>query len=78
VRRARGGIPELNELQTFLRRTLNMNMQSMHKGRRVFVTFIVAATLALTLAFGQSAVGKVFGVDWTPTAYACEGVPGGC
>ncbi len=55
-----------------------MNMQSMHKGRRVFVTFIVAATLALTLAFGQSAVGKVFGVDWTPTAYACEGAGGGC
>jgi len=55
-----------------------MNKQSMYKGRRVFVTFVVAAALAFTLAFGQSAVGKMFGVDWTPTAYACEGAGGGC
>ena len=55
-----------------------MNKQHLHKSQRWLLTLIVAATLALTLTFGQGAVGKVFGADWTPVAHACEGPNGGC
>ena len=55
-----------------------MNKQHSHKSQSWLLTLVVAATLALTLTFGQGAVGKLIGADWTPTAYACQGVPGGC
>lgn len=55
-----------------------MNKQNLHQGQRWLLTLVVAATLALSLSFGQAAVGKLFGADWTPTAYACEGAGGGC
>ena len=55
-----------------------MNTRILPKSQRRLLTLVVAATLALTLTFGQGAVGKLIGVDWTPIAYACEGAPGGC
>jgi len=57
---------------------MNMNKQHLHKSQRWLLTVVVATTLALTLTFGQGAVGKVFGADWTPTAYACQSSSGGC
>ena len=58
--------------------TLHMNKQHLHQSQRWLLTLVVAATLALTLTLGQTAVGKLIGVDLTPTAYACQTNGGGC
>ena len=49
------------------------------QSRRQLAIWVVATVAALTVTFGQGAIGQMFGVDLAPTASACqEQGSGGC
>ena len=46
--------------------------------RRFVVALIIAALVAMTVAFGPVALEQVAGVDAGTSVFACQGPGGGC
>lgn len=58
-----------------------MNRLSIHSPvKRRLAPWLIAAAVALLLTVGQVTFSQWLGVDWTPTAAACQGLNsgGGC
>ncbi|MEZ4616993.1 MAG: hypothetical protein R2867_16015 [Caldilineaceae bacterium] len=45
---------------------------TIQNSRRRLLAWMIAAGFAAMLTIGQPALGQLFGVDWTPTASACQ------